>query len=208
MFGATSSSRPPVPKISYWPSTREDRKARIPPACTPVAREPIAVASGPGRLPCLSARASTSGLSRAAMPAVLASIQPGRSTTATSGTGPPSAGLSPVRAWTCATARAAASCSSRTTAAASSRVVSGPDPASLRAVRPARSQSTIEVGLLIASTYPRILGAGCAESAAAALGESRRHLVQGVLRARDAAGRRVGQDRERQQAAVLGDDGA
>ena len=71
----------------------EERKASRPPAWTPVAREPMAVASGPGRLPCFSVSASTSGSSSAAMPLVLASTQPGRSTTATSGTGPPGTGL-------------------------------------------------------------------------------------------------------------------
>ena len=89
------------------------------------------------------------------MPRALASTQPGRSTTATSGTGPPATGVIPVSFSTWATAVAAASCSSRTTAAASSRVVCGPGPASRRAVRPARSQSTIEEALLIASPYPR-----------------------------------------------------
>src|SRR4051794_32706339 len=222
MFGATSSSRPPVPKISYWPSTREERKARIPPACTPVAREPIAVASGPGRLSCFSARASTSGSSSAFIPPVLASTQAGRSTTATSGTGPPSAGRRPVRCWTCATARAAASCSSRTTAAASSRVVSGPGPTSLRAVRPARSQSTIEAGLLIASTYAaedtcgpitapsRVPpsardGWGGLGPSTAALGERRGDPVERRLGAVHAARGGVGQDGEGQQPAVLGD---
>ena len=85
------------------------------------------------------------------MPLALASTQAGRSTTATSGTGPPGAGRRPVRPSTCATAFAAASCSSRTTAAASSRVVRGPGLIRRRAVRPARSQSTIEGALLIAS---------------------------------------------------------
>src|SRR4051794_6516021 len=203
MFGATSSSRPPVPKTSYWPSTLEDRNARMPPAWTPVAREPMAVASGPGRASCFSARASTSGFSRAAMPAALASIQPGRSTTATSGTGPPSAGLSPVSPSTCATARAAASCSSRTTPSASSRVVSGPGPTSLRAVRPARSQSTIEDGLLIASKYARNLGRG--GSAAAALRQGGRDVVERALRGVDAGPRGIGEDGEGEQPAVLGD---
>jgi hypothetical protein len=59
----------------------------------------------------------------------------------------------PVSFSTCATATAAASCNSRTTAVASSRVVAGPALISLRAVRPARSQSTIEEALLIASPY-------------------------------------------------------
>ncbi len=104
MLGATSSSRPPVPKTSYWPSTREERKASTPPACTPVAREPMAVAIGPGRVPCFSASASTSGSSSADMPLVFASTQPGRSTTATSGTGPPGAGGRPVSPSTCAMA--------------------------------------------------------------------------------------------------------
>ena len=122
MFGATSSSRPPaVPKISYCPSTCEDRKASSAPACTPVTREPIAVASGPGARTAWRSSASTSGVSSADMPPVLASIQPGRSTTAI-GRGPPGAGRMPVRSATWATATAAASRSSATTAAASARV--------------------------------------------------------------------------------------
>src|SRR4051812_20979551 len=87
------------------------------------------------------------------MPTVLASTQPGRSTTATVGTGPPGTGCSPVSCSTCATAVAAARCSSSTTAAASSREVSGPGLTRRRAVRPARSQSTRDEGRLIASPY-------------------------------------------------------
>src|SRR3954452_11180195 len=153
MFGATSSSRPPVPKTSYWPSTRVQRKARTPPACTPVALEPIATANGLGAFSCFSCSTSASGSSSAAIPAVLASTQPGRSTTATVGAGPPGTGWSPVRASTWATAVAAARCSSSTTAVASSREVSGPGLTNRRAVRPARSQSTRDEGRLIASPY-------------------------------------------------------
>jgi len=87
------------------------------------------------------------------IPSVLASTQAGRSTTATSGTGPSATGRMPVSFSTCATATAAASCSSRTTWSASARVVGGPALISFRAVRPARSQSTIEEALVIASPY-------------------------------------------------------
>ena len=96
MLGATSSSRPPVPKTSYWPSTREDRKASSPPAWTPVAREPIAVASGPGRAPCFSASASTSGVEQRRHAAGVGVDPAGPVDDGDLGRGPPGAGRRPV----------------------------------------------------------------------------------------------------------------
>ena len=138
------------------------------------------------------------------MPLALASPSPGRSTTATSGGGPPATGRRPVSSSTWASATAAASCSSRTTAAASSRVVSGPALISRRAVRPARSQSTIEEALLIASRYAAPAPAAVQRQPQ----RGQRCATSSSAPSAALAARPVGDDGEREQPAVAGDDGA
>ena len=126
MLGATSSSRPPVPKISYWPSTREERKASSPPAWTPVAREPMAVASGAGAAVLLLGQRLDQRVEQRGHAAGVGVDPAGPVDDGDLGHRSAGGGRRPVSASTCATATAAASCSSRTTAAASSRVVAGP----------------------------------------------------------------------------------
>ena len=124
----------------------------MPPACTPVAREPIAVASGPGRVSCFSVSALDQRVEQRRHAAGVG-VDPAGPVDDRDlrQRAPRRPAVMPVSFSTCAIAVAAASCRSRTTAAASSRVVRGPELMSRRAVRPARSQSTIEEALLIAS---------------------------------------------------------
>ena len=109
MLGTTSSRRPPEPKTSYWPSTREDRKAS--------SRRPGRRWRGT-RSPSPARRGGCPACRRARRPAGRAVPTCRRCWRRPSRAGrrrrPRARGrrdrVSPVSAWTCATAVAAASC--------------------------------------------------------------------------------------------------
>src|ERR1700734_3532483 len=172
MFGATRVSRPtpgaPVPapfdeepfppaappspggrNSSYWPSTREDRYARISPACTPVTREPTTPTTDPaaGTTLLRSESFSASGSRTTRNPPTFALIHPGRSTTATGPTEPWL--VSPVTSRTGCCTTAVRPRSSAPTARASARLTCGPCLANRTPVEIAVSQSIICVLLTV-----------------------------------------------------------
>src|SRR5580692_12920017 len=141
---------------SYWPSTRDDRYARMRPACTPVTRAPTEPITWPpgielARSDSLSARGSSTTWN----PPTLALIHPGRSTTATGPTEPwlVSWVTSRTGCWTTVVRPR----SSATTARASARLTCGPCLANRTPVEIARSQSII---CALLTLLPYVL-AGC-----------------------------------------------
>src|SRR6202020_1460870 len=143
---------------SYWPSTRDDRYARMRPACTPVTRAPTEPITWPPgiELP-RSDSLSASGSSTTWNPPTLALIHPGRSTTATGPTEPwlVSWVTSRTGCWTTVVRPR----SSATTARASARLTCGPCLAKRTPVEIATSQSII-CALLTVLPYVLADGSG------------------------------------------------
>ena len=227
MFGATRTSRPPggtsrrsIPaKGSYWPSTFEERKARMAPISTPVAVEERIWVVSPIFAPRLCASERMAGSSSASKLCTFARAQPGRSTISTWESRRSLAASSPVIRWTWSTAASALRRRSATTSAICAPLSFGPAPTSVAAVLAASSQLISRKSVVSMFPIPSRLaadGADCASSkicnarngfgsAAAASGQVRCRGIEGVLVRGQFAVVRVDHEGEGKRPAVPGD---